>query len=116
MSFSPQPTSLVSPVDDKTPVVNLEPIDFTVTAIRRNVTLENGLLGRALRVVNNDSSNSVTVRLHSPNGVARIVPANSELTIRQWFGEYHIIPDAITGSGQIEVEAVLPKDAELRRR
>jgi hypothetical protein len=111
-TFLSQP--LRSPVDFRIPRMNIEPIDFTTSPIRRNFNLENNRVGIAARIVNNDATNNCTVRLHSPNGRARIVPPNSDMTIQEWFEEIHIIPDASTGSGQLEVDLVLPEDAKRR--
>lgn len=91
--------------------LNIDPIDFTTTAIRRNFALENNMIGIQARVTNNDSVNDCIVRLHHANGTARIVPPNTSRRINEWFEEIHVEPDGTTGAGQIEVELVRPEDA-----
>lgn len=89
----------------------MEPIAFTTTAIRRNFALENGLIAKEIRVVNDDTTNACTVRLHSRGGRARTVPASSDVIIRQWVSEIHVEPNAVSGEGLIEVALVRLEDA-----
>jgi hypothetical protein len=113
MSFSTE--GFRSPVDDKTPTVDIEPINFTNAAVRRNFALELNLVAKEARIENNDSVQNITVRLHSNRGVPRTVPPNSELIIRQWFSEIHVEPNAgATGTSQLEVSLVRPEDARRR--
>lgn len=91
--------------------LNIEPISFTTTAIRRNFATELNMIGIQTRITNDDQTNNCVVRLHSPNGAQRIVPPKSSRTINEWFEELHVEPDGTTGTGQIEVELVRPEDA-----
>jgi hypothetical protein len=97
MSFSLN--GLRSANDDNIPTEPVEPIDFTTTAIRRNLSLENGLICKEIRVENKDLTNDCTLRLHSRNGAALRVPPNSDRTVKGvWFSEFHVEPDGTTGS------------------
>jgi len=91
--------------------LNIEPIDFTTTAIRRNFATENNMIAIGARITNNDSLANCVVRLHSNTGRIRIVPPNSSRRINEWFEEIHIEPNGTSGSGQLEVELVRPEDA-----
>lgn len=91
--------------------LNIEPIVFTTTAIRRDFAIEQNMIGIGARITNFDSLNNCIVRLHSKNGTARVVPPNSDLTINEWFEQIHIEPDGTSGNGQLEIELVRPEDA-----
>jgi len=91
--------------------LNVQPIDFTTAAIRRNTGQEWAMVGIGARIVNNDTVNDCIVRLHNRNGTSRIVPPSTALVINEWFEEIHVEPDAITGSGQLQLEIVRPEDA-----
>jgi len=113
MSFFPtNPLNFKSAVDDRSSSVSALPIEFTTSAVRRNVALEKGLLGRQIRVVNDDATNNCVLRLHSRHGVARTIPPSSDLTVKEWFSEFHVEPNGTTGDGMVELDLVSPKDAK----
>jgi len=87
----------------------------TTAAIRHNTQLEFGLLGKGIRVVNNDNTNNLLVKLHDRNANPFIVPPSSELPIQEWFTEIHIEPDNVTGDFQITLELVESIDARRLR-
>lgn len=91
--------------------LNIQPIAFTTTAVRRNFALENNMIGIGARIDNTDSTNECVVRLHSRNGTARTVPASTARVINEWFEEIHVEPNGTTGSGTLQVELVRPEDA-----
>lgn len=91
--------------------MNLEPISFTTTAVRRNFAQENGMIGIGARIDNRDSTNTCTVRLHSRQGTARIIPAGTARIINEWFEEIHVEPNGTTGLGEVQIELVRPEDA-----
>lgn len=91
--------------------MNTEPIEFTTSAIRRNVAIEYNMIGIGARISNFDTVNNCIVRLHSNKGVAQIIPPNTALVINEWFEEIHVEPDSSTGNGQLQLELVLPEDA-----
>jgi len=102
MSFNVQ--TLKSASDDLIPSFLRAPENGTTTAIRHNTIYEFGLIGKGARVVNNDNTNNLNVRLHNPNATILIVPPSSELVISEWFAELHCEPDAVTGDFQITIE------------
>jgi len=73
--------------------------------------MEFGGWGAGAKITNDDALNTVTVRLHSDRGRARIVPINSEITINEWFDILIVEPDSGSGSGQIEMDIVPFKEA-----
>jgi len=102
MSFNVQ--KLKSASDERVPSFLRTPENGTTTAIRHNTLYEFGLIGKGARIINNDSVNSLTVRLHNPNATAIIVPVNSEFIINEWFSELHCEPDGTTGAFQLTIE------------
>lgn len=114
MSFSFRSNELKNPEDDKSSVEPFQPIDFTTAAVRRNISLENGLVGRQIKVINRDTTNNCVLRLHHPQAVDRIIPPSTAVTFTEWFVEFHVIPDGTTGSGQIEIDSVTPQEARKR--
>lgn len=109
MSFNVQ--TLKSASDDNVPSFLREPENGTTTPIRHNTLFEWGLLGKGARIVNNDSSANLIVRLHSPRGTAQIVPPSTDFLVSEWFSEIHCEPDGTTGDFQITIEVAELKDA-----
>jgi len=104
------PQNLLSATNDEIPSSNREPEAFTTAAVRHDTLLEFNLIGKAARIINDDSTNNLTYRLHSNRGIARIIPPSAEITVREWFSQLHIEPDGTTGSGQLELELSEIKD------
>jgi len=109
MSFNVQ--TLKSATNDLIPSFLRSPENGTTTAIRHNTIYEFGLIGKGARVINNDSTNNLDVRLHNPNATIMIVPPSSELVIEEWFAEIHCEPDAITGDFQLTIELATLNEA-----
>jgi len=115
MSFNVQ--TLKSATDDQIPSFLRTPENGTTSAIRHNTIYEFGLIGKGARIVNNDSTNNLNVRLHNPNATIMIIPPSSELVIEEWFSEIHCEPDGTTGDFQLTIEVADLRDASrLRRR
>jgi len=109
-------SELKSASDDLIDSQNREPQAFTTATVSHDTLLEFGLIGKAARIINDDAVNNLTYRLHSNRGIARIVPAASEITINEWFSIIIIEPDGTTGAGQLELELVKFQDARRLRR
>jgi len=89
------------------------PEDFTTAALNHFCSMEfGGWCVRAL-IINNDALNTITYRLHSNRGTARIVPISSQIEINEWFDIITITPNAVTGSGQLELD-IVPFNQALR--
>jgi len=115
MSFNVQ--ELRSATDDLIPSFLRTPENGTTTAIRHNTLYEFGLIGKGARIINNDATANLDVRLHNPNATIMIVPPSSELVIEEWFAEIHCEPDGTTGDFQLTIEVADLRDAsQLRRR
>ena len=100
-----------SATDDQIPSFLREAENGTIAAIRHNTILEWGMIGKGVRVINNDVQNNLIVRLHSRTGTSLIIPPSSELPINEWFSEIHFEPNAVTGDFQIMIEVAQIKDA-----
>jgi len=112
MSFNVQ--TLKSASDDLIPSFLRTPENGTLTAIRHNTIYEFGLIGKGARIINNDSTNNLNVRLHNPSATIMIVPPSSELVIEEWFAEIHCEPDAVTGTFQLTIELASLNEAKKR--
>jgi len=113
MSFNVQEFRSAS--DDNVPSFLREPENGTTTAIRHNTQFEFGLMGKGARIINNDATNNLDVRLHSPRATILIVPPSSELVLEEWFAEIHCEPDGATGDFQLTLEVATMKDARKLR-
>jgi len=111
MSFDVQKFKSAS--DDQIPSFLRTPQNGTTTAIRHNTLYQFGLIGKGARIINNDSTNNLDVRLHDPKATIQIVPPNSELVISEWFAEIHCEPDGTTGNFQLTIEVAQLKNAEI---
>jgi len=96
--------------------------DFTTAILTKLVSMQFGGWGVGAKITNNDSGAEVVYRLHTDRGISttrpddRIVPVNSSITINEWFDVLIIIPDAVTGSGQLELDYVTFNDARRVRK
>jgi len=91
------------------------PEDFTTAAVNHFCSMEfGGWCPRAL-IINNDAVNTITYRLHSNRGTPRIVPISSQVEINEWFDIITITPDAVTGTGQLELD-IVPFDEALKKK
>jgi len=88
-------------------VFSSDPIDFTTAAVNIFNSMQRKGWGVAARIINNDAVNTLTYRLHSNRGTARVVPVSSEITINEWFDILILTPNAVTGTGQLEIDYVL---------
>jgi len=112
MSFNVQ--TLKSATDDQIPSFLRTPEVGTTTAIRHNTFYEFGLIGKGARIVNNDATNQLIVRLHNPNATPQIVPPASEFIVNEWFAEIHCEPDATTGDFQLTIEVASLTEARKK--
>jgi len=114
MSFNVE--ELRSASDDNIPSFLRTAEVGTTSAIRHNTIYEFGKIGKGARVVNNDASNQLIVRLHNPLATAQVVPPASEFIINEWFAEIHIEPDGTTGTFQLTLELANIDEARKLRR
>lgn len=108
--------NLLSATDDNIPSFLRTPENGTTTAIRHNTLYEFSRIGKGARIINNDASANLDVRLHNPNATIMIVPPSSELVIEEWFSEIHCEPDGTTGNFQLTLEVARLEDAQRKRR
>jgi len=102
---------LKAATNENVPSFLRQPENGTTANIRHDTILEFGLLGKGARVINNDSTNNLDVRLHSSSGTIIIIPPDTELSIEEWFNEIHCEPDGTTGTFQLTLELANIKDA-----
>lgn len=112
MSFDVQ--TFKSATDDNIPSFLRAPENGTIAAIRHNTIYEFGLIGKGARVVNNDPTNNLDVRLHNPRADPIVIPPSSDLNINDWFAEIHCEPDGVTGNFQLTIEVAQLTDAQKR--
>jgi len=103
--------TLKAATNENVPSFLRAPENGTTSNVAHDTVLEFGLLGKGARIVNNDSLNSLTLRLHSATATAIIIPASSEISIEEWFNEIHVEPNAVTGDFQLTIELANKKDA-----
>lgn len=96
---------------DEIPFEAREPEDFTTAVLNHSCVLEFNRVCKRARIVNEDTVNNLTVRLHSNTGAARVIPPNSDAVINEWFSDIFITPDNVTGNGQLELDLVKIEDA-----
>jgi len=113
MAFNVQ--SLRSATDDQIPSFLREAQNGTTTAVTHNTIYEWGLIGKGARIINNDSLNNLTVKLHDPNGTELIVPPSSELVLNEWFSTIIVTPDGSTGDFQLTIEVANLDEARKLR-
>jgi len=89
-----------------------EPEDFTTAEISHFCSMEFKGFGVGAKIINNDTLNTITYRLHSNRGRARIVPLNSEIEVNEWFDIIIVTPNAVSGNGQLELDIVSFQDAK----
>jgi len=109
MSFNVE--ELKSATDDQIPSFLRSAEIGTTSAVRHNTIYEFGKIGKGARVVNNDTTNNLVVRLHNPQATAQVVPPSSEFLINEWFAELHCEPDGTTGTFQLTIELARLNDA-----
>jgi len=107
---------LLSATDDNIPSFLRTPENGTTTAIRHNTLYEFSRIGKGARIINNDSTNNLDVRLHNPRATIMIIPPSSELVVEEWFSEIHCEPDGVTGDFQLTLEVATLQDARRKRR
>lgn len=90
-----------------------EPIDFTTAEIAFLLSMQFDGWGVGAKIINNDPLATITYRLHSNRGRARIVPLNSEITVTEWFDIIIVTPNAVSGSGQLELDIVPFDEAKI---
>jgi len=113
MSFDVQ--RLESATNDDIPSFLRTPENGTTTAIRHNTLYEFGLIGKGARIINNDPTANLDVRLHNPRATIIVVPPSSELVIEEWFAEIHCEPDGTTGDFQLTIEVAQLRDATRKQ-
>ena len=68
---------------------------------------------KAARIVNNDGLNVILYRQGSPLEPQKTVPINSAEEISGWEAFLQITPNAVTGSGFLEVDLIDRAQAEI---
>ncbi len=63
------------------------------------------------RIINKDSVNPITYRAGGPLAPLQEIPPNSDETFDGWFSKIIITPNAVTGSGFLELDLASPEDA-----
>lgn len=85
--------------------------NFTTAPLRHDSLLEFGYLIKSVKVTNNDNLATLTLRTISPSNNTITVDPSTELTLDEWTSFIEIVPNAVTGNGQIEMNLVTSKEA-----
>jgi len=112
MSFAVE--NLQAATNDNVPSFLRSPENGTTSDIGHDTLLEFGLIGKGARIINNDSTNNLDLRLHSNRATIQIIPPNSELVIEEWFSVIICQPDSTTGDFQLTLELANLKDARRK--
>ena len=107
--------TLKSASDDNIPSFLRQAENGTTAVITHQTFYEFGKLGKGARIINNDSLNNLTVKLHDPNGTELIVPPSSELVLNEWFSTIIVTPDGSTGDFQLTIEVANLDEARKLR-
>jgi len=84
----------------------------TAQVLIDSLTLFNAYI-RAYRIVNNDGLNVITYRAGSNTQPLKTIPINSQEEVSGWESFIEINPNAVTGSGFLEMD-LIDRDEALR--
>jgi len=102
-------------INDTSLVWDTLPFNFTTAQLFRDFLSEFGAYVRGYRIINQDVLNQLTYRQDQKNKVAVILDPASIDTQQGWTSYIEVNPDAVSGSGLLEVDLVPREIAELRR-
>lgn len=89
-------------------------IPFTTSPIIIDALTQYNSYIHSFRIANNDITNVVQYRQGALDQPLKNIPISSQESGPGWESFLQIIPDAVTGSGYIEIELVLRDNAELK--
>jgi len=81
-------------------------IPFTTTQLVRDTLTQFRSYARAFRIVNNDAAASLTYRQGAADAPLKTVPPSSEVLVEGWESFIEINPNAVTGTGFLELDLV----------
>lgn len=85
--------------------------NFTTAPIRHDTLLEFGLLVKSIKITNNDNLATMTIKTMSPSNNSITIDPSTELTLEEWTSFLEVVPNAVTGTGQIEMNLTSSKEA-----
>jgi len=90
-------------------------VPFTTAQVLIDSLQQFQRLIKSYRIVNRDAVAQLTYRIKSPSGTLETVEQSTEVSDDDWTSFLEINPNAVTGSGVVELELVKPQDAQQRR-
>jgi len=105
---------LKSASDTNIPFLNRKVV-FTTAQVLIDSLQQFQRLIKSYRIVNRDAINPLTYRIKSPSGTLETVEQSTEVADNDWTSFLEVNPNAVSGTGIIELELVKPKDAAQRR-
>lgn len=84
---------------------------FTTSQVIIDALADYGSYIRTFLIVNQDNINQLTYRQAAPTAPAKTLPMSSEREVQGWESYLEINPNAISGTGYIELELVKYEDA-----
>jgi len=87
---------------------------FTILQERHDFLTENNSYVRSYRVVNRDTTNILTYRQDQANKQAITLDPSTQEFQEGWTSYIEVNPNAVTGSGFLEVDLVTRENAQLK--
>ena len=111
------PDELKSPRDLTIPF-STTPQNFTTVQVRIDSLIQFGKLIKSIRIENNDTTNNLTWRSQSPSNLLKILGPSAIDEVDEWTSYLEINGNAVTGTGQLEMDLVDLQDAKklLKRK
>lgn len=105
--------ALLKGINDPTLKWDTIPIPFTTAVLTRDFVAENLAYVRGFRVINNDAGANLLYRYDTPNKQQITLPPASEDSQEGWTSFIQITPNAVSGTGILEVDLVPMEMAKI---
>lgn len=89
-------------------------IAFTTALLTIDALTQYGAYIKSFRIVNNDGTNVINFIQGGPAQPTKQVPINSDFIADGWESYLQITPNAVTGTGYVELDLVTRPNAEVR--
>lgn len=107
-------TSKLRGLQDPTIAFFTTTIAFTTAVLTIDALTQYGAYIKSFRIVNNDGTNVINFVQGDASQPTKQVPINSDFIADGWESYVKITPNAVTGSGYIELDLVTRPNAEVR--
>lgn len=90
--------------------------NFTTAVISIDALSQFGAYLKAFRIQNNDAANNLLYRQGGLSEPQKVLPPASEIVVEGWESFIEITPNGATGTGSLEMDLIIRKDAEKNGR